>query len=225
MADDQTRLRRERPRKVPLVTALAGAVAVGGAFGAATGLVNALSFQLRDFESRADTTGGVSPVEIASVLIDSGWAWAGLAVAVGWLFTRSGERLSPALARAAAVGALALLAATAAYSVVDTVRNGTPLSSWYRSEAIVWWVTSVVFGAPLGAVGGCARRPGVIGLLARATVPVGAAVQMLLQPPGRNERIELIGQAIVLTAAAVALGLILVRFLGERRRRAAVCFE
>ncbi|MER7505127.1 hypothetical protein AB0L05_32380 [Nonomuraea pusilla] len=219
MSDDQSRPRREHPRKVPLVTVLAGAAAVGAAFGAATGLANALSFQLRDFESQADTTGGASPVEIVSVLIDSGWAWAGLAVAVGWLFTRGGERRPGPLARAAAAGALALLAATAAYSVVDTVRNGAPLSSWYQSEAIVWWVTSVVFGAPLGAVGGCARGPGVVGLLARATVPVGAAVQMVVQPPGRNERIELVGQAIVWTAAAVALGLIVARFLGERRRR------
>ncbi|MFF0307471.1 hypothetical protein ACFYSC_08580 [Streptosporangium sp. NPDC004379] len=198
---------------------LAGALAAGAGFGAATSLTNVLSNHYADLESRAATTGGVSALEIVSVLVDSGWAWAGFAVLIGWLVACAGEDRPGTAVRAAAAAALALLAATAAYSFVDTVRGGGPLSSWYESEPLFWWVTSILFGAPLGAVGACARRPDVAGLLARLVVPVGAAVQMVVLPPGRNERIEAMGQAIVLAAAAVAAGLVVVRFLAAWRRR------
>ncbi|MBE3013776.1 hypothetical protein IL992_32020 [Microbispora sp. NEAU-D428] len=199
---------------------LVRALAAGAAFGAATSLVNALSGSQADLESRAYTTSGWSVAEIMSVLLDSGWAWAGLAVAVGWLVTRAGEgRPAAPAGRGAAAGALALLAATAAYSIVDTIRSGGEVP-WYASEPLPWWIAAVVFGAPLGAVGACAGRPGVIGLLARLTVPVGAAVQMAVLPPGRNEVVQAIGKAIVWTAAAATVGVIVVRFLlTERRRR------
>lgn len=156
----------------------------GAAFGAATALVNALCFHYADFESRTATTSGWSPLEIVSVLLDSGWAWAGLAVFTGWLVTRAegGTRSPAALARGAVAAALALLAATAAYFFVEIIQDGAPLSSLPRSEP-VWWVASVVLGGPLGAVGACVTRPGPIGLLARVTVPVGAAVQMVVLPP------------------------------------------
>ncbi|WP_245658233.1 hypothetical protein [Microtetraspora malaysiensis] len=197
------------------------ALAVGAGFGAATSLVNALSHSNADLESRAYTTSGWSIAEIMSVLLDSGWAWAGLAVAVGWLVTRARASRPSALAQGAAAGALALLAATAAYGIVDGIRNGGQLS-----ESPVWWVASVVLGAPLGAVGACAKRPGVIGLLARLTVPVGAAVQMAVLPPGRNEVVQTIGRTVVWTAAAVSVGLVVVRFLlVERRRRSLAAAE
>ncbi|MFI7046347.1 hypothetical protein [Streptosporangium sandarakinum] len=212
--------RRNRPGTARLAKILAGALTAGAGFGAATSLTNAVSDHYADLESRAATTGGMSALEIVSVLVDSGWAWAGFAVLVGWLVARADDGRSGMTVPAAA-GALALLAATAAYSFVDTVRGGGPLSSWYESEPLVWWITSVLFGAPLGVVGACARRPGAVGLLARLTVPVGAAVQMVVLPPGRNERIEAMGQAIVWTAAAAAVGFVVVRFLGARRHRPA----
>ncbi|MFB9533596.1 hypothetical protein [Nonomuraea roseola] len=195
------------------------ALAVGAGFGAATSLVNAISHSYADLGSRAHTTSGWSVVEIMSVLLDSGWAWAGLAVATGWLVTHAGEGRPAALARGGAAGALALLAATAAYSIVDTIRSDGPLSSWYESEPLIWWVTSVIFGAPLGAVGACVKYPEVIGFLARLTVPVGAAVQMIVLPPGRNEVVATIVKTIVWTAAAAAIGFVIVCFLSVERRR------
>ncbi|WP_246264044.1 hypothetical protein [Acrocarpospora pleiomorpha] len=204
-----------------LAQMLMSALTVGAVFGAATSLVNGISHSYADLESRAYTTSGWSIAEIVSVLLDSGWAWAGLAVAVGWLITRAGESHPTALAQGAAAGALALLAATTAYSVVDTIRTAEHFS-WYGAEPLVWWITSVIFGAPLGAVGACAKRPGTIGLLARLTVPVGATVQMIVLPPGRNEVVETIGKTIVWTVAAASIGFIVVRFLAERelvRRR------
>ncbi|MGI5486992.1 hypothetical protein [Microtetraspora malaysiensis] len=216
----QDRLRVTRPVEILVV-----ALAVGAGFGAATSLMNALSDSNADLESRAYTTGGWSIAEIMSVLLDSGWAWAGLAVAVGWLVTRARASRPSSLAPGAAAGALALLAATAAYSIVDTIRSGGQLP-WYESEPLLWWVASVVLGAPLGAVGACVRRPGAIGLLARLTVPVGAAVQMAVLPPGRNEVVQTIGRTVVWTAAAVSIGFIVVRFLlVERRRRSPAAAE
>ena len=203
------------PRPVEI---LVSALVVGAGFGAATSLMNALSHSFADLESRTYTTRGWSIAEIMSVLLDSGWAWAGLAVAVGWLVTRARRNRPPAPVWGGAVaGALALLAATAAYSVADTIRSGWELP-WYESEWI-WWIAGVVFGPPLGAVGACVKRSGVIGLLARLTVPVGAAVQMVVLPPGRNEVVETIGKTVVWTASAVIIGFIVARFLRAERPR------
>lgn len=83
----------------------------------------------------------------------------------------------------------------------------------------MWWFASVIFGGPLGCVGACVRRPGAIGLLARLTVPVGAAVQMVVLPPGRNEVVEAIGKTVVWMAAAVSIGFVVAHFLLVRRRR------
>ncbi|MEV5571783.1 hypothetical protein AB0L06_17160 [Spirillospora sp. NPDC052269] len=199
------------------LVALAGALMVGAGFGAATSLLNALSGHFADLDSREATTSGASPLEIASTLLDSGWAWAGFAVAAGWLFTRSERDAKTALVVGAAAGALGLFAATAAYSAVDVWR-GAAASSW--SEPVVWWVAGVVLGSPLGLVGAYARRPTVVGLLARLTVPVGAATQMLVLPTGRNGRITAITQGIVGTAAAVCVLLVVGLFVGARRRRA-----
>ncbi|GIH28360.1 hypothetical protein Aph01nite_66700 [Acrocarpospora phusangensis] len=193
-------------------------LAAGAGFGAATSLVNAISHSYADLESSAYTTSGWSVAEIMSVLLDSGWAWAGLAVAVGWLVTRPGERGAAALTHGAAAGVLALIAAVAVYGAVDIIRNDAPIA-WYLPEAIVWWISSVILGGPLGAVGACARQPGVLGLLARLTVPVGATVQMILLPPGRNEVVRVIGQTVVWTAAAVSIGIVVVHYLFATRRR------
>ncbi|WP_230421019.1 hypothetical protein [Actinomadura soli] len=85
------------------------------------------------------------------------------------------------------------------------------------TSPLLWWVAAVMLGAPLGAIGACVTLPGWTGLLARLAVPVGAAVQMIGLPPGRNERITTIGQAIVLTAAAASIGFVIVRFLRTDR--------
>lgn len=181
------------------VIILVVALALGAGFGAVTSLANALSGEFADLESREHTTGGWSVPEIVSVVLDSGWAWAGLAICAGWLLTRT----SRSLVHGAVVGPVALLAAVAAYALVDTARSGAPLSDWIHSEPYVWWIAAVVFGAPLGVVGACAHLPGVVGLLARLTLPIGAAVQMVVLPPGRNEVVRDIGQVVVWTAAAL----------------------
>ncbi|GAA4055380.1 hypothetical protein GCM10022214_03220 [Actinomadura miaoliensis] len=211
------RQRRDSSGATRLVTPAMGALAVGAIFGAVTSLVNALSGHFADLESREATSSGASPLEVISVLLDSGWAWAGLAVATGWLVTRTEQNPRAALATGAAAGALALIAATTAYSVVDTIR-GAGAAHWYQSEPFFWWVAGVVFGPPLGAIGACIKRPTMIGLLARLTVPVGAAAQMLVLPPGRNDTITTIGQAVVGTAAAASIVFAVSHFFNAKRR-------
>ncbi|WP_066371516.1 hypothetical protein [Herbidospora mongoliensis] len=210
------------------VIILVVALTLGAGFGALTSLANALSAESADLGSREYTTSGWSVPEIMAVILDSGWAWAGLAITAGWLLTRgtpgspfptdaaaagsrprgkpSGRSWPPPRADiiwGAVVGPVALLAATAAYALVDTARSGAPLSDWIHSEPSIWWIAAVVFGAPLGVVGACVHLPGVAGLLAKLTLPAGAAVQMAVLPPGRNEVVQDIGQAVVWTAAAL----------------------
>nr|PZN46795.1 MAG: hypothetical protein DIU60_05510 [Actinomycetota bacterium] len=210
--------RGDRSQGTPRAARLLGALAIGAGFGAATAFMNALALGHADLESRAYTTSGWSYPEIISVLLDSGWAWAGCGVAVGWAVTRGGDgrRTAPALGAVAA--ALALLAATIAYGIGEAVADGgqTP---WFGADELVWGTASIVLGAPLGAIGACARRPGAVGLLARLTVPVGAAVQMVVLPPGRNEVVQAIGKTIVWTGAAASITLIVAHFIVTQRRR------
>ncbi len=56
--------------------------------------------------------------------------------------------------------------------------------SLYGEEMRFWWLAALLFGAALGVVGACIVRSGVVGLLAALTVPLGAAVQMAILPPG-----------------------------------------
>lgn len=204
----------------PAGKSLVGVLAAGAVFGAATSLANAVAHLSVDLESREATTSGWSIIEIVSVLLDSGWAWAGLAVLAGFLATRAKQSGlgARALTRGAVAGVVTLLAATAAYYAVDTVVHDVPLGS-YGLDTVFWWAASVVLGPILGAIGSCAGRPGAIGVLAKVTVPVGAAVQMVVRPPGRNEVITTIGQWVVWTAAAVIIGVVVVRFLGVQRQR------
>lgn len=154
---------------------------------------------------------------VTSIILDVGWAWAGLAVAAGWLVGRP--------ARGALAGVSALLAATTAYYALDSVLRDEPFSL-YWPELQRWWLASVVAGAALGAVGAYVGRPGARGLLAGLVVPVGALVQMVTLPPGSGSLIVTpemrLAQAIVLVTSGVVAGAVLAHsFVAERRRRAA----
>lgn len=171
-------------------------VTLGAAFGAATALVNWLSTPADAGGSPIAGTALEPLARLASLILDSGWAWAGLAVGVGWL---AGGRV-----RAAVAGALALLAATTAYSQGADLRH--------------WAVACVVLGPILGAVGASIRRPGVVGLLASLVVPAGAAMQMLVLPPAGSGATW--ARGIVLAAAAVTAGTLVARFVAVPEIRA-----
>jgi hypothetical protein len=207
-----------------IVRGVVGPCAIGGAFGVATSLVNEVS-------TPADLGGPIaSPLwgsiaRVASIMLDSGWAWAALAVAVGWL--------AGAVAWGAVAGAVALLAATAGYDLMDSVftlasrpAGESHAWSWYSGNLGYWGLASVLLGPILGAVGAIIRRPGVVGLLASLTVPAGALLQMIVLPPAGSDgpvvvlRPEaLLARAIVLGAALVAAGLLVTRFAARSRQR------
>ncbi|MFD4946647.1 hypothetical protein ACFWNT_29935 [Streptomyces sp. NPDC058409] len=144
--------------------------------------------------------------KVLSLLMDAGWSWAALAVAVGWL--------AGTWARGALVGALALFAATGAYYVTDAFVWGA------GTDMVWWWIVGLPLGLVLGVVGAAIRRPGLIGLLAALTVPVGAAVQMVVLPPRPHLTVTpsiILAEVIVWTAAALGAGWAVHQFWVARR--------
>src|SRR4051794_40384968 len=109
--------------------------------------------------ARADRGGWTQAAEFASMILDAGWAWAAVAVLVGWLVARRrGGVLVPALA-----GCVALIVATVADYGVNALLDGGPVQTY----AVGFWLgRSVLLGVPLGAVGALTRRPGPVGMLA-----------------------------------------------------------
>ncbi|WP_369776380.1 hypothetical protein [Streptomyces sp. R33] len=186
-------------------------IAAGVGFGAATSLMNALSSPYVALGVPLAGTVWAGAAKVLSLLMDSGWSWAALAVAVGW---RVGARAQGALA-----GAVSLIAATGAYYVTDAFVLGDPLS-FYAMDMIRWWAAGLVLGSVLGVVGASIRRPGLVGLLAALTVPVGAAVQMVLLPPRPHLTVTpaiVVAEAIVWTAAVLSVGWAVHRFRAARR--------
>ncbi|MET9663317.1 hypothetical protein [Streptomyces sp. NPDC006510] len=183
----------------------------GAGFGAATSLANALSSPYSALG--APLTGSVwaGTAKVLSLLVGLGWAWAALAVVMGWL--------ARTWARGAMAGVLALIAATAAYYPMDSLVRDEPIA-WYWSETLMWWAASVLFGSVLGVVGAAVRRPGVTGLLAGLTVPVGGAVQMLVLPPRPGvgfARETVLAEVLTWAVLAIAAGWAVHRFRTAKR--------
>ncbi|MET8214065.1 hypothetical protein ABZT51_51390 [Streptomyces sp. NPDC005373] len=190
---------------------MVGGLAAGVGFGAATSLVNALSSPFAELGMPLKGTVWAGAAKVLSLLMDAGWSWAALAVAMGWL---AGTRV-----RGALVGALVLLAATGAYYVTDASVAGA------GTDMVAWSVVGLPFGLALGLVGSAIRRPGLIGLLAALIVPVGAAVQMVVLPPRPHVTLTpsiVLAEAIVWTAAALGAGWAVYRFWAEKRTELSV---
>ena len=192
------------------------AALLGVGFGAVTSLINDLSSPYGELGGRLvrERWTWVSDLaELGSLLLDVGWAWAAVAVAAGWL---AGAGV---IGRGAAAGAVSLMAATAAYFVMDSLLRDEPLAG-YVGEVRYWLLASVALGPLLGVVGASLLRVGVTGLLAGLIVPVGALVQTLfLQPALRSSsRPAAISALVIVSVAAVAcIGLVVARFARHRR--------
>lgn len=190
------------------ITSLGLATGVG--FGALTSLTNALSSPYSTLGAPLEGTVWASTAKVLSLLVGLGWAWAALAVAMGWL--------ARTWARGAMVAALALIAATAAYYAMDTLVRDEPLTL-YWPELLLWWAASVLFGSVLGVVGAAIDRPGVTGLLAGLTVPVGGAVQLIALPPRQGvafARETTLAQVLIWTALAAGASWAVYRFWASK---------
>ena len=200
-----------------IIRAVGVAAVLGAGFGAATSLVNDLSSpygKLGGGLVRGGWTWVSDVAEVGSLLLDVGWAWAAVAVAAGWLGGAG------AVGRGAVAGMVSLMAATAAYFVMDSLLREESVTG-YVGEARYWWLASLTLGPFLGAVGASLVRFGVTGLLAGLIVPVGALVQTLfLQPDlASSSRPEGVWALGIVSAAAIAcISLVVARFALQRRR-------
>ena len=112
------------------------AAVLGAGFGAATSLVNDLSSPYGELGGRLGRAGWpwvTEVAEVGSLLLDVGWAWAAVAVAAGWL-VGAGE-----IGRGAAAGAVSLMAATAAYFVMDSLLREDPWPDTSERRATGGW--------------------------------------------------------------------------------------
>lgn len=191
--------------------------ALGAAFGVTTSLINNVPRMLGEIgRAHSDYSSAAWVAVFVSLIFDSGWAWAALGFALGWL-TGTSARLAAAARVGAMSGATGLLLAAPAYYATDLLFGID--GSW--SEVGYWVVRALVFGLPLGVAGVVARRPGPMGFLARFTVPVGMAMSMILFPvrTGRpGESSAAIWAELTIWAAVVVVTLRLVWI--QRRQRA-----
>ncbi|MEV7331956.1 hypothetical protein [Micromonospora sp. NPDC093244] len=194
---------------------MATTLVVGATLGAAAAVVNSVPLLLGEGgRARADRSAWSQTAEFASLILDSGWAWAAMAVAVGWLVS-GGLRPVVGVLAGALAGCVALIDATIVYDAVPMLFPFHQGFAWGQTP--FWLVASLVLGLPLGAVGATIRRPGLIGVLAALVAPIGAALNMVVLPPPAESPVA---EPVVLTvwaAAAAATVLVLVFAVCARR--------
>lgn len=187
---------------------LLGCLASGAAFGAAVSLVNDVSSPTGAIGHLLEGTPAQTAARVATHVLGAGWAWAALAVVAGWTLRTARW--------AALAGALTAAAASTAYYAADAGLRDEALAT-YGGELVIWLLASALACPLLGAVGAAAGRPGVPGLLGALAVPAGAALQMLLLPPGLGGPLEPPAEAVwaywlVWLGAAVSAALVIRRW-------------
>jgi hypothetical protein len=201
------------------MSALWTSAAIGAAFGLTTSLVNNVPGILGEVgQPHSEDSSATWTAIFASLILDSGWAWAAVAFAVGWLTAPP-----PGPARVAVVaaqaGAVGLIVATMAYYATDLLFD----IDIYWPTVGYWLLRAVVFGLPLGVAGALAHRPSILGLICALTVPLGAATNMVLFPlesgvPGESSAAGA-AQSSVWIAAIGSAALLLFQFTRTRRSR------
>lgn len=194
---------------------VATALAAGSTLGVSAAVFNNVPIFLGEVgESRADRSAWSQAAEFVSLILDSGWAWAALAVVVGWLVSK-GLRPGVGVLRGAAAGCIALVVATMVYDSLEALFQHGTGGGWRLQY---WLILGVVLGLPLGAVGASTRRPRLAGVLAALVVPVGAVVNMIVMPPSAESLVAVPVTLTVCGAAAMAAVVVVTRAVRARRR-------
>lgn len=194
---------------------MATAAVVGVALGAGAAVVNNVPIFLGEVgEARADRSGWSQAAETASLILDSGWAWAALGVAAGWLVSKGLRLPTPGLLVGALAGCVALLAATFVYTGLETLFQDVDLGV---QTMLFWLALSMLLGMPLGAVGAAIRSPGWVGVVAALVVPLGAALGVVVDPPAVESPAAVAVRFAVWAAAAVAVVMVVTRAVRARQ--------
>jgi hypothetical protein len=186
---------------------MAAASTLGAALGASASFFDNVPLMLGEVgEARADRGAWSQIAEFASLILDSGWAWAATAVAAGWLVT-GGLRPAAGVLRGALAGCIALVAATVLFYGVNLMVQ----ADFQWAAVRYWWLGSMLLASPLGAVGATIRRPGPAGVLAALVAPVGAALNMVVLPPPPESPVAELVLLTVWGAAAATVVVVLAR--------------
>lgn len=173
---------------------LAASAVVGLLFGAVATLLNV-------------PTGGAvlddSPQRVASLVVNSGAAWAGTGVLGGWLVG--------SVVRGLVGGPLTLVAAVVAYYLLGALA-GSEHPGGSGEQIILFSVVALVVGPALGAVGGAVRRRDLLGLVAALVAPVGVGAERVwrssiigLPPDPARPAADVILIALALVGTVVAM--------------------
>jgi hypothetical protein len=154
-----------------------------------------------------------SPRRVASLVLNSGAAWAAIAVLGGWLI---GSTL-----RGLVAGPVALILAVVSYYLVGAVA-GSENRDGSVDQIAYFALGALVAGPVLGAAGGTIRRRDVTGLVAALVVPLGICVETVW----RASRVQLqtdparpLANIVLLTLATVGTAIAVARYVIERRSR------
>jgi hypothetical protein len=173
---------------------VAGAVVVGLLFGTITTLLNTPpdDYVLDD-----------SPRRIASLVLNSGAAWAGMAVLGGWLAGSSSRGLIG--------GPVVLILAVVSYYLVGAVA-GSENPDGSVDQVAYFALAALLAGPVLGAAGGGIRRRDALGLIAALVVPLGICVETMsraamvqVQPDPARPLADIVLVTFATAGAAVAV--------------------
>jgi hypothetical protein len=140
---------------------VAVAVVVGLLFGTITTLLNT---------PPGDDVLDDSPRRVASLVFNSGTAWAGVAGLGGWLV---GSTLRGLIA-----GPVVLILAVVSYYLVGAV-TGSENRGGSADQVAYFGLVSLLAGPVLGAAGGSIRRRDMLGLVSALVVPVAVYVETI----------------------------------------------
>lgn len=184
---------------------VAVAVVVGLLFGTITTLLNAPpgDYVLDDSARR-----------VAGLVLNSGAAWAGMAVLGGWLV---GSTL-----RGLISGPVVLILAVVSYYLVGAV-SGSENPDGSVDQVAYFALVAVVAGPLLGAAGGSIRRRDVLGLVSALVVPLGVYAEKIwrastvqVQPDQARPLADIVLVALATVGAAIAVAHYVI---GRRSRR------
>jgi hypothetical protein len=179
---------------------VAAAVVVGLLFGTITTLLNA---------PRGDYVLDDSPRRVASLVLNSGAAWAGMAVLGGWL----GSSLRGLIA-----GPVVLILAVVSYYFVGAMA-GSENRDGSIDQVAYFGLVALLAGSVLGAAGSRIRRRDVLGLVSALVVPLGVYAEMIwrasnvqVQPdPARP-----LADIVLVTLATVGVTIAVARYMRDR---------